>query len=414
MTAACHVAIVGAGPYGLSIAAHLLASGVSFRIFGQPMETWREHMPAGMLLKSDGFASSLSEPASLFTLKHFCQLHGIAYDDTRVPVALQTFVDYGLAFQRRFVSELDSRSVTTIEPGPEGFLVTLGDGEALTANRVVLAVGISHFAYVPENLASLPARFVTHSSDHKDPESYRGQQVAVIGAGASAIDLAVLLHEAGASVTLVARRMAVVFHDPPPAQGRSLAQRLRHPSSGLGPGWKSRLYTDFPGWFRYLPEDSRLRIVRQHLGPAPGWPMKERIAGKIPMHLGVSNLAGEVSDSRVRLTFTNPDGSRGELLADHVVAATGYRVDLRRLAMLHERLRVGIRAVENAPVLSANFESSVRGLYFVGIAAANTFGPMMRFAYGAAYTARKLARHLASGARGAPAPAAGQAEVATR
>ena len=156
MTAGCDVAIVGAGPYGLSIAAHLLASGVSFRIFGQPMETWREHMPAGMLLKSDGFASSLSEPASLFTLKHFCQLHGIAYDDTRVPVALQTFVDYGLAFQRRFVSQLDSRSVTSIEPGPEGFLVTLEDDEALTANRVVLAVGISHFAYVPENLAKLP------------------------------------------------------------------------------------------------------------------------------------------------------------------------------------------------------------------------------------------------------------------
>jgi hypothetical protein len=142
--------------------------------------------------------------------------------------------------------------------------------------------------------------------------------------------------------------------------------------------------------------------------------MKERIAGKIPMYLGVSNLAAEVSDIKVRLTFTNPDGSRGETVADHVVAATGYRVDLRRLDLLLERLRQGIKAVDNAPVLSANFESSVRGLYFVGIAAANTFGPMMRFAYGAAYTARKLARHLASSARAAPAPASGQAEVAAR
>jgi hypothetical protein len=54
-----------------------------------------------------------------------------------------------------------------------------------------------------------------------------------------------------------------------------------------------------------------------------------------------------------------------------------------------------IRLTDNSPALSSNFESSVSGLYFVGVAAANTFGPLMRFACGSRFTARRLSRHLA-------------------
>ncbi len=66
--AVTRVAIIGAGPYGLSIAAHLRSLGVDYRIFGRPLDTWRRQMPAGMMLKSDGFASNLSAPAGEGTL----------------------------------------------------------------------------------------------------------------------------------------------------------------------------------------------------------------------------------------------------------------------------------------------------------------------------------------------------------
>jgi FAD-dependent urate hydroxylase len=64
----CDIAVIGAGPYGLSVAAHLKAAGVDFRIIGTPMEFWLKHMPKGMHLKSEGFASSLADPGSTFTL----------------------------------------------------------------------------------------------------------------------------------------------------------------------------------------------------------------------------------------------------------------------------------------------------------------------------------------------------------
>jgi thioredoxin reductase len=394
MNTAWDVAIVGAGPYGLSIAAHLQAQGIHFGIFGPAMEVWRRHMPKGMLLKSDGFASNLSDPADTFTLKQFCQVRGLAYDDTRTPVPLETFVEYGLAFQERLVPHLDSRRVAKIERAAGGFQIQLEDGARFDARRVVLAVGISHFAYVPGLLSHLPEDLLTHSSEHHDCSVFRDKKVTIIGAGASAVDMAALMHESGVDVSLLARASKIRFHDGPGDGSRSLWQRVRNPSSGLGPGWKSRIYTDAPGLFRHLPENVRLRIVKNHLGPAPGWPMKARVQGKVPMLLGYSIAHAIASNGGVRLSLRSGDGNFHEHETDHVIAATGYKPDIRRLEFLDTEIRNEIRTVANAPELSADFQSSVPGLYFVGIAAANDFGPMMRFAYGSDYTARRVASHL--------------------
>ncbi len=394
MNTASEVVVVGAGPYGLSIAAHLESRGIASRIFGPPMEIWREHMPKGMLLKSDGFASNLSDSAASFTLKHFCESRGIPYDDTRIPVAIETFVEYALAFQKKCVPHLDSRRIVSINRVDDGFSVQLEDGETVTARRVVLAVGISHFSYIPPCLEELPADRLSHSSSHNDCSVFRGRKVTVIGGGASAIDLAALMHESGAEVSIVARAASIRFHSMPGAAPRTLWQRMRNPSSGLGPSWKSRFYTDAPGMFRYFPEKQRLRIVRQYLGPAPGWPMKERVKDKIPMLLGRNIVQAQAMNGGVQLSLMSRDGKAEEHYAEHVVAATGYRPDIRRLTFLGETIQDQLKTVANAPVLSANFQSSVPGLYFVGIAAANTFGPMMRFAYGSDYTARRLSAHL--------------------
>jgi thioredoxin reductase len=358
------------------------------------MEVWRQHMPQGMLLKSDGFASNLSDPGGSFTLKQFCQTRGLPYDDTRTPVPLDTFVNYGLAFQERLVPQLDPRRVTKIERMEDGFRLRVDDGATFEARRVVIAVGISHFAYVPGLLSHLPKELLTHSSAHHDCSEFRGKKVTIIGAGASAVDMAALMHEGGVDVTLVARAPRIRFHDGPASGRRSLWQRLRNPSSGLGPGWKSRIYTDVPGMFRYLPVNVRLRIIKNHLGPAPGWPMKARVQGKVPMLLGYSIAQAIASNGGVRLSLRSEDGNFQEHETQHVIAATGYKPDLRRLEFLDVAIRNEIRSLTNSPTLSADFQSSVPGLYFVGIAAANDFGPMMRFAYGSDYTARRVAKHL--------------------
>jgi thioredoxin reductase len=398
------VAIVGAGPYGLSIAAHFRRRGIPFRIFGRPMDSWVSHMPAGSCLKSDGFASNIYDPDNEFTLEKFCAEQGIEYAHTGIPVRIETFSAYGIAFKNRMLPELDERLVENIDRAPQGFVLRLEGGETVEARRVILAVGISHFPHIPENLAHLPSEFLTHSYRHENLESFRGRSVAVIGAGASAIDLAGLLRDVGADVQLVARPTELKFHTAPKDQKpRTWWDNVRHPSSGLGPGVRSRFFSDAPNLFYFLPESLRLKIVRRSLGPSAGWFARDKVMGRVPLVLGCTPEGAEVQNGKVHLRLRGKDGSRREIVADHIVAATGYKVTLERLKFLGADIRSKVRTVDGAPVLKSDFESSVPGLYFVGLAAKNTFGPVMRFAFGAGFAAENLTETMVKSLKRNPA-----------
>lgn len=119
--------------------------------------------------------------------------------------------------------------------------------------------------------------------------------------------------------------------------------------------------------------------------------------GKVSLLLGHTPERGEVQGDHVRLQLKAMDGTHREIEADHIIGATGYRVDVERLKFLKPELRSKLKTLEGSPVLSLDFESSVPGLYFVGVAAANSFGPLMRFAYGAGFTARHITRALTKG-----------------
>jgi cation diffusion facilitator CzcD-associated flavoprotein CzcO len=400
------IAIIGAGPYGLSIAAHFRSRGIRFRIFGRPMDSWRAHMPEGMQLKSDGFASNIYDPDAQFTLKDFCAERGIEYADMGIPVRLSTFSEYGLAFRDRMVPELEDKLVVSIEKSAEGFVLRLDDGEEVKTRRVVLAVGITHFPRVPASVAQLPPQFLSHSYLHHDLAPFKGRSVVVLGAGSSALDMAALLREAGVDAQLVARATTLHFHNAPTlGKHRSLWQRLRYPNSGLGPGLWSVFFSNAPAAFYYLPKSLRLYFVRTALGPSGGWFVKDKVIGRVPLLLGYTVERAEIQDGKVHLHLRSADGSRREIVTDHVIAATGYRVDMERLACLSSDIRAKIKCVEGAPVLSRTFESSVPGLYFAGLAAANSFGPVMRFAFGAGFAARRLTQSLVKSLARHPASA---------
>ena len=388
------VVIVGAGPYGLSLAAHLNAARVNFRIFGHPMHTWSSQMPSGMCLKSEGFASTLYGPGTGYTLKQFCKEQNLPYADMGVPVKLETFVAYGQEFQKRMVTQLEERSVAGLEQVEGGFEIQLENGETVRARKVVLAVGISHFAYLPQQLQGLPPEVVTHSSEHSSLSRFSGKQVTVLGGGASAMDLAALLHQAGAQVNVVARRSMIRFHNPPGKLPRPLRERLNAPMTGLGPGWRSLLCVKAPLLFHKMPFAFRAKVVSKHLGPAPAWFTKEVVTSHVELKLGTTVKKAEVENGRLHLHVTDRSGDH-HLETDHLIAATGFRTDLARLGFLDSALRDHIRTQDGAPVLSSSFQTSLKGLYIIGAAAAPSFGPLLRFAYGAGFTARRLSRHLA-------------------
>jgi thioredoxin reductase len=378
----------------LSLAAYLRHQRKSLRIFGAPMRFWEDHMPQGMRLKSEGFASSLYEPEGKFTLGAYCSEKNLPYADIGLPVPIETFIAYGLEFQRRYVPELENAQIASVAVDADGFRLRTEAGEQFCSRRVVVATGILNFAYLPPEIAGLPPSLVTHSSVHGDLNKFKGSNVAVLGAGASALDIAALLHQAGAKVRVVARRASIAFHDPPQLN-RSLLEGLKAPRSGLGTGWRSRLCVDLPLVFHSLPESMRLRATARHLGPAPCWFIRDTVERHVAMHVGAKIEQVESTDSSVRLSLRLKNDERETIEVNHVIAATGYKTAVSKLPFLDAAIRSDIRKVVDSPILDRNFGTSVRGLYFIGAAAANSFGPLLRFAFGASFSANRMARHLA-------------------
>jgi FAD-dependent urate hydroxylase len=392
------IAIVGAGPYGLSVGAHLRARGLEFRLFGTPMASWLQQMPAQMFLKSVGFASNLSDPTGHHTLRRFCFDHSLSYEDDVWPVPLTTFAAYGLWFQRRLLPDAEQDHVVALSKHDEFFRLDLASGESLVTRSVVLAVGGTCFAYTPPMFDGLPPELVSHTSRHRDFSGFSGRDVTVIGAGQSALESAALLHEAGANVRVVARRQ-VVWNTEPPRGRRPGPMRVVRPTAGLGPGWKNLFYSNGAGLFHRLPSGPRKAIVGRALGPAGAWWLRERVLGKFPLLTGQLLRAAEPHGSGISLRVEQPDGRVGHIVTDHVVAGTGYRVDLAALRFLREPLLSALCQRGQVPLLTRNFESVVPNLYLTGLVAATSFGPSMRFVFGADFAARRLVKRLATDPR---------------
>jgi FAD-dependent urate hydroxylase len=387
------VAIVGPGPYGLSLAAQLGARGVSYRIFGPPMKFWRD-MPLGINLKSFAFATNLVVPERGFTFPEWCRSRALEDDE---PCTMQSFATYGLFIKDRFVPDVEPAPVTNVATRGRGFEITLATGERLRSRRVVISTGLSYFANLPAELRDLGPELASHTFDHTDYARFAGQDVAVLGAGASAVEAAALAHESGARARLLVRDAEVVFHSRM-NKDRSLIERLRYPLSVIGPGRKNWILEKVPLALRILPEERRARLSSRYLPPAAPWWIRDRFDGNVAVSVLTKLVSAERKGNRVRLRLLE-NGSERVIEVDHVVAGTGYDFDLDRLSMLDPELRKRMRRILRGPALSLNFESSVPGVYFLGPVASLSFGPIFRFVCGAGYAAPAVARHLAGPVR---------------
>jgi thioredoxin reductase len=389
-------AIIGAGPYGLSIAAHLRAARLPFQLFGTPLESWRSFMPEGMILKSERFASNLWDPQRRYTFQRYCEAHGHPYQAVGNPLSLAQFLDYAEWFRRNAAVEPLEVKVVRIRHTGDTFLLDFADGAQWTSRRVILATGHMAFRMLPSELVELPEPLVLHSTRMGDTKQYSGRDVTIIGAGQSALETAALLHEAGARVRLLARRSRVEWNQR--SMPRSVLSRILEPDAGVASGWRSLAISELPRVFRwYFPADKRHRFVAGSYGPSGAWWLRNRVDGLVEVSLQTQLQAARAVDGRVHLTVRNPSSGVGEIITDHVVAATGFKVDVDRLDYLEPQLRQSVaREAGGIPALTSCFETSVPRLFIVGITSAPVFGPIMRFMYGAKHAAPVLTHRLKS------------------
>lgn len=372
------VAVVGAGPYGLSIAAHLQAADVPTVVFGKPMEFWRT-MPRGMHLRSKWSASSLAAPGGRYSLDEYVQAVAV---QPPIPIRLPFFVEYASWFQRQAVSDLQTTYVRSLNRADGNFELELQDGRACRARRVVVAVGIRECAYVPAFATCLLPELATHTQEHRDFKSYAGKRVAIVGGGQSALESAALLHESGALVEVIARRELVWLRL---QSYRGPGARLLHAPSDVGPPGLNWLI-HFSGAFRHLPTSLRAKIGRRATRPAGARWLHHRVVGSVTVTAPAEVRCAIPQAGSVRLMLS--DGS--ERTVDHVLLGTGFRPHVDRVGFLTDPIRERLRHRHGFPALDGKFESSVPGLHFVGGLADRSYGPICRFVSGAGPTARRI------------------------
>lgn len=380
------VAVLGAGPYGLAVAAALRQSGVEHRVIGDPMSFWRE-MPRGMWLRSNWTATSIADYRGPVSLDAYQRATGASFGK---PVPLEHFIAYGEWVAAQVAPDADRRRVTDIAQAGEGFALTMEDGEPVRAGRVVVAAGIAPFTRRPPQFAGLSPALATHTSEHSDLSVFKGQRVLVVGGGQSALESAALLHESGAEVEVLVRKDHLIWLHGGTYQRRlGRAKPLFYAPTDVGPLGLSRVVAA-PDFFRRLPRSVQTASAKRAIRPAGAEWLRDRLAD-VPIRLGWPVRSAVADGSRIKLTSTAGDVKT----ADHVLYGTGYQVDISRYPFVGAELGRRIRQVNGYPVLKPGLESSVRGLHFVGAPASWSYGPIMRFVSGGWYASRAVAGAIA-------------------
>lgn len=362
------LAIIGAGPTGMSIAAHAESHGLNHAIFGEPWSFWYRHI-IPLPLRSPPATTNIDTPRSGFQFLDFAR-------QFKLPEAKRISFSEFIAYASWFAAQhqlCPIRLAVQALRHEEGIWLIQTPRGIVRAHHVVAAVGLNGMHRQPAQALRHP-RFYTAVSDVKCFEEFRGKHVAVIGAGQSAAEAALALAAAGAKTHLVVRGHGIIYrslHSPGALVFKFLFKRADR-------------------FIAFLPRPLQTWLLRfLTKGTVEPGLRDELERGDVWIH-SRSQVAPTVGDVPVRLEICSPESE--PIPVDHAVFGTGYAFDVRRIPFLRD---VPLQHVEGLPCLNRYGESSAPGLYFCGIAALRLIGPQAQFVFGT----KKLSPRIMAGIR---------------
>ncbi|MGI2295943.1 NAD(P)-binding domain-containing protein [Paenibacillus sp. GXUN7292] len=358
------VIIVGAGPYGISLASYAIQNKLEYKLIGHPMDFWTTQMPQNMFIRTPYELVQFPHPQNKLTIQQFAQEKGIALSD---PLPRPIFVDYALWYAEKSGVGFTPELVTSIHKESKHFVVKTDNGTTHEAKNVVIATGIQQFIYLPEVFQNISSELVTHALGYSDFNHFNGQRVAVIGSGQSAWEAAALLYEANADVELIYRKEKPIYG---------------------GNKYQEILLRAIGNVFYKLPQFMKEKLLELGATTVPiARFLRSYVEGKVTQHNGVKVVDVIESDGKVLLSLSN---DRNEYF-DHVIVASGFKMSLDKLPFLQDTIKSSlVREETPLPKLNTSFESSIPGLYFAGPLSSHSHGPTFRFILGLKKTANTI------------------------
>jgi len=378
MNQSTHTLIVGAGPFGLGLAAFLQHRGYAYQIVGKPMEFWKQHMPGGMLLRSN--ATWYLDPDHQWTIDRFLSTHYPSRLSTE-PISREQYIAYMDWFIQQAGIAVTPIYVRRLSQTDHSFTAEMDNGDTIQAQNVVLTTGFQHFTCSPARLKDLlPAGRYQHTCDAVDMAAFRGKRILLIGGRQSAFESAALLREAGAQHIHLSYR-----HDTPRFEEADWS-------------WVETIVenmADQPTWFRDLSDQQqeayRYKLWAEGRLKVEPW-LKERVCQpEVSLHPHTEVVSASLQPDN-SLSIELSDGEK--LAIDEVLLATGYQVDVARLPFLSASIQEALATKNGFPLLDPQFQSSIPGLYFSSFAAGQSFGPFFGFTVGVRTAARLIGHAL--------------------
>jgi len=374
--------IVGAGPFGLAMAAYAKHLGIEHLVVGKSMGFWKTNMPKGMYLRSA--CDWHLDPLNVDTIEKFVGTKGLSTKDVE-PLSLEFYLNYAQWFQeqkRILVLPALVRKLDWNESEPFRFRAVLDNGQNVAAKFVVLAVGFQYFKNLPSDLVRLlPEDRYSHTCDLVDFAEMAGKRCLIIGGRQSAFEWTALMNEAGAAeIHLCYRHHSPAFA----AADWSWINPLMDATE------------ENPGWFRSLTQQQKDEINRRlwaegRLKVEP-W-LKARISnGRVKLwpQTRVEKCC-ELSNGDLAVSMDNGQ----KITVDRIILATGYKVELTQVPFLRGSKILGRLNIQDVfPELDKHFQSSLRGMFITSLPAVQQFGPFFGFTIAVRVSARLIGRAI--------------------
>lgn len=378
--------IIGAGPFGLALAAQASHLGIEHLMAGAPMEFWRKHMPRGMYLRSA--CDWHLDPQNIHTIERFLESRGQTPHDVE-PLSLEFYLSYAEWFQQQKQITTLPSYICELHRAADGFIAYTPEGDTIHARNVAIAPGFRHFANVPDELkALLPEGRYVHTCQFSDFSDAGNRRYLIIGGRQSAFEWAALLLEAGAAQVFISHR-----HDSPAFKTSDWS-------------WVNPLVdamADNPNWFRRLSQEEKEAVSQRQWAEGrlklEPW-LEPRLASERVKVLPRTEVVGaEIVEPSGELSIELSNGE--EVRCDQVVLATGYKVDITRLPLLSSgNLLAELETRNGFPVLDDHFQTSIPGLFITSMPAMQDFGPFFGFTIAVRVSAKLICDAVVTSPRG--------------